>query len=457
MRSLFLALAAAIGGFLFGFDSGVINGTVNSLQKTFGSTSVGTGFNVASMLIGCALGALFAGTLADRFGRKPILVATAIAFAVSAWGSGIADTSLAFVLYRALGGLAVGAASIICPAYISEIAPPHSRGRLASMQQLMIVLGLFAAFLNNYLIAKTAGSPDNILFLNQPAWRWMFWAELIPSALFLAMLVAIPESPRYLVSVNKLRQAAVNLRKITPAENPDATIAKIQSTLRHRPKIADLFDPTSRRLHPVIWIGIALSALQQLSGINVVFYYGATLWQSAGFSADNALLQNVITGSVNIACTLVAISLIDKIGRRPLLIAGSVGMTLSLAALALLFFQGTTGADGNLSLPPAIGTAALIVANTYVLFFAATWGPVMWVLLGEIFPNQFRGAALALAGMTVWTANFAITMTFPALLKTLGLGGSYSIYATFAAISLIFTLKYIPETKGKSLENLRVR
>ena len=454
MRSLLLALTVALGGFLFGYDTGVINGTVESLQKTFGSSSAGTGFNVASMLIGCALGALSAGTLSDRLGRKPVLLCAAIVFGLSSWGSGIAGGSLAFVLWRAFGGLAVGAASIICPAYISEIAPPRTRGRLASMQQLMIVLGIFASFLANYLIARAAGSPDHTLFLDYPAWRWMFWAEIAPSALFLLALIAIPESPRYLVSINKIQQAAGTLRKLDPAQNPDTTLRQIQATIRHRPGIADLINPTTRRLHPIVWTGIALGALQQLSGINVVFYYGATLWQAAGFSTADALLTNVITGGVNIASTFVAILLIDKIGRRPLLIAGSIGTTLALAALTLLFSQGATAIDGALTLTPALGTAALITANLYVLCFSATWGPVMWVLLGEIFPNQYRGAALALAGMTVWIANFCITMTFPALLKTLGLGGSYSIYATFAALSLLFVLKFIRETKNRPLETL---
>jgi SP family sugar:H+ symporter-like MFS transporter len=483
LRLLPLVITATLGGFLFGFDSGVINGTVESLQRAFHSDNVGTGFNVASMLLGCALGALLAGALADRHGRKPILLATAAAFIISAWGSGAVDHAAPFVLYRVLGGLAVGAASVICPAYIGEIAPPRARGRLIALQQFMIVLGLFASFLNNWLIARAAGSPDAPLWLGHAAWRWMFWAELAPALLFLLALTAIPESPRFLAAAGRHARAAAVFRRVAPADDPAENIRRVAASLTHRPRLADLLDPLTRHPRKLVLIGAALAALQQLSGINIVFYYGATLWQAAGFSTADALLTNVITGAVNILSTLAAIALVDRVGRRPLLLAGSAGMTLTLGVLALLFAAGTTsttttvtaaaaatgattaasaaaaatatGATGaTLTLGPIAGPAALIVANLFVVCFGVTWGPVVWTLLGEMFPTQFRGAALSLAGLSLWLANFAVTMTFPVMLSALGLGLTYGLYTAAAALSLRFVWKHIAETKGRPLEEM---
>ncbi len=453
LRLLPLVLTATLGGFLFGFDSGVINGTVESLQRAFHSAGVGTGFNVASMLLGCALGALLAGALADRHGRKPVLLATAAAFIVSAWGSGAVHNAAPFVFYRVLGGLAVGAASVICPAYIGEIAPPRARGRLIALQQFMIVLGLFASFLNNWLIARAAGSPDVVLWLGHAAWRWMFWAELAPALLFLLSLFAIPESPRFLAAAGRHAQAAAVFRRVAPGDDPAESIRRVVESVTHRPRLLDLLDPATRRPRKLVLVGAALAALQQLSGINVVFYYGATLWQAAGFSTDDALLTNVITGAVNILSTLAAIALVDRAGRRPLLLAGSAGMTLTLGTLALLFAANTT--DGGLSLGPVAGPAALVVANLFVVCFGVTWGPVVWTLLGEMFPTQFRGAALSLAGLSLWLVNFAVTMTFPVMLSALGLGLTYGLYTAAAALSLRFVWKRIAETKGRSLEDMR--
>lgn len=455
MRVFLLSVTAAIGGFLFGFDSGVINGTVDALQVAFRSSSVGTGFNVASMLLGCAVGAFFAGTLADKFGRKPVLLFTAVAFLVSAWGSGIARSSEEFVFYRVLGGLAVGAASVLSPAYISEVAPAHIRGALASLQQLMIVLGLFFAFLSNYLIARAAGGAGKELWWGFEAWQWMFWVEILPSAIFFLGLLAIPESPRYLVAAGRKQQAVRVLEKISSRDNAEAKVAEIESTLSsdHRPRLRDLLDAGTRRIHPVVWVGLGLAALQQFVGINVVFYYGAVLWQAAGFSEADALMTNVISGAVNIGGTFVAIALIDRVGRKPLLLVGSLGMTVTLGVLAWLFEQGILK-DGHLVLSAEVGRAALITACAYVFCFAFSWGPVMWVMLGEMFPNQFRGAALAVCGFVQWVSNFTITMTFPILLEKATLAISYGIYAFFAAVSVVFVWGVIKETKGKTLEQM---
>lgn len=455
-RVIFMAFVAAIGGFLFGFDSGVINGTVDAIQVAFGSDSVGTGFNVASVLLGCVVGAFFAGTLADKFGRKPMMLSTALIFILSAWGSGISDGSLEFVIYRLIGGLAVGAASILAPAYISEIAPHKIRGRLATLQQLMIVIGLFAAFMSNYWLVGLSGGAGNELWMGFQTWSWMFWAEVLPAAIFFIVLIFIPESPRYLVAANKSEKAIDVLTKISSAKEAVAKVDDIKSTVREgsKPRLSDIISKYTGKIHPLVWVGIGLAILQQLTGINVIFYYGATLWQAAGFTEADALLTNVISGSINILFTFVAIMLVDKLGRKPLLMIGSVGQAVMLCVLAYLFGTANVDSANNLILEGNNGTYALIAANAYIAFFAASWGPVMWVMLGEMFPNQYRGAALAVAGIAQWGSNFAITMTFPIMLTYLGLGVSYGLYALFGFIAYFFVKSYVVETKGKTLEEM---
>ncbi|MEH6478774.1 MULTISPECIES: sugar porter family MFS transporter [Pseudoalteromonas] len=452
---IFISAVAAIGGFLFGFDSGVINGTVSALGNAFNSSSVATGFNVASVLLGCALGALAAGPLADKFGRRAIMIITAIIFAISAFGSGISESSAEFIFYRLFGGLGIGAASVLAPAYIAEVAPPALRGRLATLQQLAIVLGLFAAFLSNYLIADAAGSAQNILMLDIAAWRWMFWAELVPAVLFLVGVLFIPESPRYLVAQGKVDDAKAVFSKISN-DNVDAQISDVKRSLHSdtKPSIRDLFIDGSKKVHPIVWVGVALSVFQQFVGINVVFYYGSELWQAAGFDESQSLFINVLAGTTNIVSTFIAIALVDKIGRKPLLLVGSIGMFISLSALTYIF--GSAGLDeaGKLALSDNMGTFALIMANLFVVFFGLSWGPVVWVLLGEMFNNRIRGAALAVAASAQWIANFAITMTFPIMLANIGLAGAYGFYALSALISIFFVVKYIKETRGKTLESM---
>ena len=452
---IFISAIAAIGGFLFGFDSGVINGTVSALGNTFNSSSVATGFNVASVLLGCALGALAAGPLADKFGRRAIMIVTAIIFAVSAFGSGIADSSAEFIFYRLFGGLGIGAASVLAPAYIAEVAPASLRGRLATLQQLAIVLGLFAAFLSNYLIANAAGGAEGILMLDLAAWRWMFWAELVPAGLFLIGVLFIPESPRYLVAQGKLKHAKTVFNKISN-DDADTQISDVKQSLQSdkKPSIRDLFIDGSKKVHPIVWVGVALSVFQQFVGINVVFYYGSELWQAAGFDESQSLFINVLAGTTNILSTFIAIALVDKVGRKPLLLVGSIGMFISLSALTYTF--GSAGLDeaGKLALSENMGTFALIMANLFVVFFGLSWGPIVWVLLGEMFNNRIRGAALAVAASAQWIANFAITMTFPIMLGSIGLAGAYGFYALSAFISVFFVVKYIKETRGMKLESM---
>jgi SP family sugar:H+ symporter-like MFS transporter len=458
-KILFLSLVAALGGFLFGFDSGVINGTVSALQSEFGSSEVGTGFNVASMLLGCAVGAFFAGNLADKWGRRPVMILTALAFIVSAWGSGISGSSPEFVLFRITGGLAVGAASILAPAYISEIAPPSIRGSLATLQQLMIVIGLFMAFVSNYFIAGAAGSASEVFWLGFDAWQWMYWVEILPASLFFFSLLFIPESPRYLVAAGNEDQARTVINSLSTAGDADEKIADIRSTLREgRPSLSDIIHRESgsllHRIHPLVWVGLGLAALQQFTGINVVFYYGAVLWKAAGYTESVSLLFNVVQGSVNVAFTFVAIALVDRVGRKPLLLVGALGQAVMLGVMAYAFGTAPMAETGDLQLSQTMGWVALIAANTYIAFFAFSWGPVMWVMLGEMFPNRFRGAALSLAGLVQWLSNFTITMTFPPMLKTLGLGLSYGIYAAFGVIAFFFVRAFIQETKGRTLEDM---
>ena len=453
---VFISLIATLGGFLFGYDSGVINGTVEGLQTAFNSESVGTGFSVASMLLGSAVGAFFAGRLSDMFGRRTMLFVAAVLFIISAWGSGIASGTTEFVIYRIIGGLAVGAASVMAPAYISEIAPAAVRGRLTSIQQVAIIVGLTAAFLSNYFLAQSSGSSLAEFWGGYETWRWMFWMELIPAFLFLVLLFFIPRSPRYDVVRDNEAGALRTLTRVFDADRARVKVDEIARSLRddHKPRLADVFADRGFIFKSLVWVGIGLAVFQQLVGINVVFYYGAVLWQSVGFTESDALLINVMSGALSIAAVMVTLFTIDRIGRKPFLIFGSIGMAITLALVAFAFSTGSLDADGGLQLSDQMGLLALIAANAYVVFFNMSWGPVMWVMLGEMFPNQLRGSGLAVAGFAQWIANFAITMTFPIFLVTIGLAAAYSIYAAFAALSVVFVWMYVRETKGKELEEM---
>jgi MFS transporter, SP family, sugar:H+ symporter len=453
---ILITLVATIGGFLFGYDSGVINGTVDGLQKAFHSDSAGTGFNVASILLGCAAGAFMAGWLADKFGRRTILLIASVCFTASALGAGLAQNSLQFIVVRVLGGLAVGAASVLAPAYISEVTPAKYRGALSSVQQIAIISGLFASFLSNYLLARRAGGSTAILAMGLEAWRWMFWVMLVPSVVFFFSLLFIPESPRFLVASRKKEKALAVLTRLMGAADAQAKLSEIDASLvadHHRPKLTDILD-SKRLFRPIVWVGLGLATFQQLVGINVVFYYGAVLWKSAGFKESDALLINVLSGAVSIVACLIATAVIDRLGRKPLLLIGSIGMAVTLGTMAVVFATARVN-NGALDLVGSSGPIALVAANLYVMFFNVSWGPVMWVMLGEMFPNQIRGSGLAISGLAQWLANFGITMTFPMLLSGVGLGGAYGVYAVFAIVSIVFILKAVHETKGKELEEMQ--
>lgn len=453
-----ISLVATIGGFLFGFDSGVINGTVDGLKIAFGSDSAVTGFNVASMLLGCAVGAASAGRLADLYGRRAMMIVASIFFLISAWGSGVATGSVEFVIYRVLGGLAVGAASVMAPAYISEVAPADKRGRLTTIQQVAIITGINIAFISNYSLQQISGSAMNELWLGYDTWRWMFWVEMIPAGIFFIALLFIPESPRFLVVKGKKDAAKKVLVRLYGEVAGSAKVEEIDKSLasdHHKPSLGDLIDKASNKVRPIVWIGIGLAVFQQFVGINVVFYYGAVLWQSVGFDESKALLQNVISGTLSIAAVIAALMLVDKIGRKPLLLVGSIGMAVSLGVCAIAFATGTMDANDNLDLSAHnMDIVALVAANAFVIFFNASWGPVMWVMLGEMFPNQIRGSGLAVAGLAQWGANFLITWTFPMLLGSLGLAFAYGLYTLGAVLSIFFVSKFVYETKGKELEEM---
>lgn len=450
---LLIVAVATIGGFMFGYDSGAINGTQDGLRAAFGLSDTELGLTVSALLPGCALGAFLAGRFADLWGRRRVMMIAAILFVLTALLSGMAWSAPVLALARFLAGGAVGAASVLSPAYISEVTPAPVRGRLASIQQVMIISGLTGAFLCNYALAAVAGSSLDLIG-GHAAWRWMFWVQAAPGLLFLVSLAFIPESPRYLVARRRLEEAEVVLTKLFGAAEARAKVEEIAGSLDidHAPSLDDLKQPGGG-WRPIIWVGIGLAVFQQLVGINVVFYYGAVLWQAVGFSEADALKINILTGAVSILACLVSIGLVDRIGRRPLLLVGSGGMAATLGILAWCFAQAHME-GGNVVLPAGVGLTALVSANVYVAFFNLSWGPVMWVMLGEMFPNQIRGSALAVAGAAQWLANFAVSSSFPWLAHSVGLPATYGAYAACALVSLVFVAATVRETKGLELEQM---
>lgn len=453
-----IVAVATIGGFMFGYDSGVINGTQKGLESAFDLGKLGIGINVGAILVGSSIGAFGAGRLADIIGRRGVMMASAILFLGSALLAGAAGSSALFIIARIIGGLGVGAASVISPVYISEVTPAAVRGRLSSIQQVMIITGLTGAFVANFALARYAGGSTATLWLDYPAWRWMFWLQAIPAAIYLLALLAIPESPRYLVARGRDADAEVVLTRLFGAQEAARKVVEIRGSLaadHHRPKLSDLIDKVSGKVRPIVWAGIGLAIFQQLVGINVVFYYGATLWEAVGFSEDNALQINILSGVLSIGACLATMTLVDRVGRKPMLLTGSAGMAATLGVVAWAFSTAITGADGGVSLPGSNGLIALIAANLYVIFFNLSWGPIMWVMLGEMFPNQIRGSGLAVAGFAQWIANAAISVSFPALAASPGLAITYLGYAVFAFISFFFVRAMVHETKGRELEDMQ--
>ena len=450
---LSIAISAALGGFLFGYDTAVINGAVSSIEATFQISASVLGFTVSSALLGSAAGAMGAGWLADRIGRRPSMLLAAVLFLLSSVGSALAPNLMDLVVWRVLGGVAVGFASVLAPAYIAEISPASMRGRTGSLQQLAIVLGIFLSLLFNYLIVLATPDQDPMSQLGpMAAWRWMLMAEVVPALLYGFLVLRIPESPRYLVRTGDLDQARAVISR-TIGEPTETVIDRIQASQGEGGggSIRELFSRRSGLL-PIVWTGVLLAIFQQLVGINVIFYYSSDLWQSVGFSTTDSLSVSVITAVTNVVTTFLAIATIDRLGRRPLLL-GSVVMTISLGLMSSTF----SGAPVVAGMPQLTGVSswlALIAANVFVFAFGFSWGPVMWVLLGEMFNNRIRAIALGLSATVNWLANFLISTTFPMLLKSSGPALAYGLYATAAAISFFFVLFLVRETRGKELEEM---
>ncbi len=454
-----IASVAALGGLLFGYDSAVINGAVAAIEHEFDVASAPLGFAVASALLGAAAGAMNAGRLADRIGRLTVMKIAAVLFFISAIGCGFAPELYSFIFFRVVGGVGVGIASVIAPAYIAETSPARIRGRLGSLQQLAIVTGIFASFLIDWILARMAGGAGNDLWLGMEAWRWMFLAMAIPAVVYGGLAYTIPESPRYLISQQRLPEARAVLERLLGERNLEITIERIRGSLDTdtKPSWKDLKRATGG-VYPIVWVGLLLSMFQQFVGINVIFYYSTVLWSAVGFGEEQSFQISVFTSIVNIATTLVAIALVDRVGRKPLLVVGSAGMAVTLGTMAVCFAtaeqipNATTGVlEPHLS--GAAGPVALVAANLFVVFFGMSWGPIVWVLLGEMFPNRIRGAALSLAAAGQWAANWVITVSFPSL-KDFSLGVAYGLYSLFAILSFIFVVKFVKETKGMSLEDM---
>jgi MFS transporter, SP family, sugar:H+ symporter len=456
-RAAFLTAArfasvAAIGGVMFGYDISVTNRAVAALQANFHVGNAVLGFAAASALMGAAAGAVFAGRVGDRMGRLAMMKLSAILFFICGLGAGLASSIWMFIVFHAIGGIGLGFGSVAAPAYIAEISPPRFRGRLGSLQQLGIVCGIFGSLALTWVPFHLAGGPGGRLWLGLAAWRWIYLSEAIPALAYFVLIFTIPESPRYLVARQRVREARGVLSKVLGDGDVELTINRIADSLQEEkpPSWRDLRKPTGG-LYSIVWVGLGLAIFQQFVGINVIFYYSDVLWEAVGFGEKSSFTIALVTTGVNVLITLVAIALIDRVGRRPLLLAGSAGMALMLATMTVVF-SGASIVNGRPDLNVASGVIALVAADLFVIAYGVSWGPVLWVLLGEMFPNRIRSAALGLASGVQWMANWTIIVTFPALRQALGL--AYGIYALCALLSFFFVWKWVRETNGVSLEDM---
>jgi len=429
---ILISLVAALGGLLFGFDTAVISGTLNFIQPYFGLSEAGLGWTVSSLLFGCIIGVSIAGKLGDRYGRKKVLMLAAALFFVSAVVSALSTRLLLFVIARLMGGLAVGVASILSPMYIAEIAPARYRGLLVSMNQLTIVTGILMAFFTNYLLVNTG----------ENNWRWMLLVMAAPAILLFVSMFLVPESPRWLVARNSENKALQVLMKTVGETDARDRLNDIKQTLQNRKEAGyhELFLPNIR---PILWIGIMLAVFQQITGINTILYYAPKIFTGIGHGNDTALLQTVAIGSTNALFTVVAMLIIDRIGRRFLILAGSAGMSAMFVCLALLYYTGNTA-----------GIMVLIFILGYIAFFALSLGPAVWVVISEIFPNRLRSKGMSVAVVALWTACTIVSITFPVMLEALQGDITFMIFAFICLLNLLYVWKYVPETRGKTLEEL---
>ena len=429
---ILISVVAALGGLLFGFDTAVISGTINFIQPYFGLSEAGLGWTVSSLLFGCIAGVFIAGKAGDHYGRKKVLMAAAFLFFISAVGSASSHVLVYFLIARILGGLAVGIASILSPMYIAELAPAKYRGTLVSLNQLAIVIGILVAFFSNYLLVNTG----------ENNWRWMLLVMAAPAVLLFFSLFLVPESPRWLVARNRKDEALKVLIKTSGAELASAELKEIEETLKNQEesKFSDLLAP---KIKPFLFIGIILAVFQQITGINTIMYYAPKIFANVGQSNDSALFQTILIGGTNLIFTLIAMVLIDRLGRKLLIIIGSTGMMLMLTGLSALYFTNQTS-----------GVLVLVFILGYIAFFAASLGPALWVVAAELFPNRLRSKGMSIAIVSLWMACTIVTIVFPIMLEKLSGGITFLIFAIICLANLLYVLNYVPETKGKTLEEL---
>lgn len=430
---LTISLVTALGGLLFGFDISVISGAIPFLQDFFELNETMKGWVVSSALIGCILGASFSGRLGDFLGRKKVLMVVSILFGISALGSGLSNSIPTFVFYRVLGGLAVGGASVLAPMYIAEVSPAQYRGRMVSLNQLTIVIGISMAYFSNYFL----------LSIGENAWRWMFAAEAVPSIIFFFALFIVPESPRWLVARNDETKAHFVLAKVAGNDFADFELSEIKASLLGNEKRGTLKQLFKKKYSLILFLGIFLAVFQQWSGINVIFFYAPDIFAKANLGVDAALFQTTLIGLMNILFTILAMRVIDKMGRKKLMLIGAAGMVVCYLVIGYLFQIGRT--DDWMLLTFIIITPA---------FFAFGLGPTVWVVLSEIFPNKIRGAAMSVATFALWVACYILTLTFPILVDLFSAAITFWIYGIICIIGFAVIYRMLPETKGVSLEKL---
>ena len=448
---LALALTSALGGLLFGYDWVVIGGAKPFYELFFGIKTDPTlqGWAMSSALVGCIAGALLCGAVSDRFGRKHPLILAAVLFIVSAYGSGATDDYGQFIAYRILGGVGIGMASALSPLYIAEISPAAYRGRLVAINQLTIVIGILAAQVANYAIAEPIpeGLAESALassWNGTTGWRWMFWAELIPAALFFFLMFLVPQSPRFLAKTNRVARARDILSKIGGQAYAEREMNAIRATLSGGVQNVHWSGLARGPLRPIMIVGIVLAVFQQWCGINVVFNYAEEVFASAGYGVGDMLFNIVITGSVNVVFTLVAMRTVDQLGRRKLMLFGSGGLALIYLLLGLSYYSGW------------FGWPILVLVITAIAVYAMSLAPVTWIVISEIFPNRVRGVAVSIATLSLWVASFILTFTFPLLNGWLDTYGTFWAYSGVCVLGYVFVRMKLPETKGKSLEMIEV-
>jgi sugar porter (SP) family MFS transporter len=447
---LSISLVAALGGLLFGYDWVVIGGAKPFYELYFGiaNSPALQGWAMSSALVGCVAGAAVAGKLADSYGRRPLLIFAAVLFSLSAIGTGASETFTTFIIWRIVGGIGIGIASTISPLYIAEIAPQETRGLFVSINQLTVVIGILGAQITNMLITESIPdgfTPEQILMSwnGQTGWRYMFWAGLLPAVLFFVLMFLIPESPRYMAKKQKYGKAEVTLAKIGGLVYAGNELSNIKATFdatnNSRTDIKMLLD---KRALSILTIGVVLAAFQQWCGINIIFNYAQEIFVSAGYSINDLFMNIVITGSINLVFTIVAMGTVDRFGRKKLMLLGSGGLAIIYAVMGYFYYTNVTGL-------PLLSLVLLAIA-----IYAMSLAPIVWVILSEIFPNRIRGVAMSIATFALWIASALLVQTFPFFNEYLGTSGTFWVYGIICALGFVFVLKKLPETKNKSLEEI---